>query len=146
MKKFTFSLDSLLNLRDLEEQNARTALAEVNAQIGRIDQQMEQLAASVDEVYASWNGESGRRFNAMDRMGLSSQVSELKRQSAEAEQLKQQTVLQRAEAMQKLQEATRARKVVTNLKEKRFQEYQAELLKQEANEIEDIFNARRGTR
>jgi len=146
MKKFTFSLESLLSLRDLEEQNARTALAEVNAQIERIDQQMKQLEASVDEVYASWDGESGRRFNAMDRMGLSSQVADLKRRSAEAGLLKNKTIERRAEAMQTLQEATRKRKVVTNLKEKRFQEHQAELLKQETNEIEDIFNARRGTR
>ncbi|MBK1878432.1 flagellar FliJ family protein [Pelagicoccus mobilis] len=146
MKKFTFSLDSLLSLRDLEEQNARTALAEVNAQIERLDQHMKQLESSVDAVYQSWDGESGRRFNAMDRMGLSSQVADLKRQAADAEQMKQQTVERRAKAMQNLQEATRNRKVVTNLKEKRLQEYQAELLKQEANEIEDIFNARRGNR
>ena len=45
--------------------------------------------------------------------------------------------------MQALQEAARNRKVVTNLKEKRLREYNAEAFKQEAQEIEDIFNARR---
>lgn len=146
MKKFTFSLDSLLNLRDLEEQNARSALAEVNAQVERVNQRMVELNAEMEAAYSSWNGESGRRFNAMDRTGLTSQVEDLKRQSNEAMQLKKQAEERRSQAMQHLQEATRNRKVVTNLKEKRLREYQAEVLKQEANEIEDIFNARRGNR
>lgn len=146
MKKFTFSLESLLNLRDLEEQNAKTALAEVNARIERIKQQMQDLDVSINQAYSSWNGESGRRFSAMDRMGLSSQIADLKKQSAETMQLRQQAMEQRALAMDRLKEATRNRKVVTNLKEKRLHEHQAEALKQEANEIEDIFNARRITR
>ena len=146
MKKFSFSLDSLLSLRDLEEQNARTALAEANAQVARIEREISELETSVDQAYASWNGESGRCFNAMDRLGLSGQVAELKRRSAEAAELKRQFLERRSEAMDRFNETMRNRKVVTNLKEKRLREYQAEVLKQEAIEIEDIFNARRSVR
>ncbi|MBD5778675.1 flagellar export protein FliJ [Pelagicoccus sp. NFK12] len=146
MKKFTFILDPLLVLRERDEQNARMALSEVNAQVERINQHIAQLEDSVSGTYASWDGESGRRFSPMDRMGLANQVAELKRQTEEARELMKKAQERRAKAMQALQEASRNRKVVTNLKEKRFQEYTAEALKQEANEIEDIYNARRSAR
>lgn len=143
MKKFSFSLDTLLVLRDRAEQGARANLANLNAHIARIDQQIQGLESSVAGAYGSWDGESGRRFTAMDRMGLTNQVSELQRQAEQARTAMQQAQKQRVQAMQELQAASRNRKVVTNLKEKRFKEYTAELVKQEANEIEDIFNARR---
>lgn len=146
MKKFVFSLESLLSLRELEEQNAKSSLAEANAQVEQVSQQLQQLEASEEKAYASWNGESGRRFSAMDRLGLSSQVADLKRQHAEVQELKRKVEQQRSEMMQKLHQATRSRKVVTNLKEKRLQEHMVEVQKQETNEIEDIFNARRGVR
>lgn len=143
MKKFSFSLESLLTLRELEEQNARVALTEVNGQIEQINQKIAELDQAVEGAYGSWNGESGRRFTSMDRMGLSSQVADLQRQSSQARQLLANAQSKRMKAMQALQDTSRKRKVVTNLREKRFKEYTAEMQKQEANEIEDIFNARR---
>ncbi|MDQ8182345.1 flagellar export protein FliJ [Pelagicoccus sp. SDUM812005] len=143
MKKFSFNLDPLLALRERDEQNARNALSEVNAQVERINQHIAKLEDSVTGTYASWDGQSGRRFSPMDRMGLSHQVADLKRQADEARKLMQKAQERRSKAMQALQEATRNRKIVTNLKEKRFKEYTAEVEKQEATEIEDIYNARR---
>ncbi len=143
MKKFTFNLDPLLVLRERDEQNARMALSEVNAQVERINQQIAQLERSVTGTYDSWDGQSGRRFSPMDRMGLATQVADLQRQTELARQQMQEAEQERAKAMQALQEASRNRKVVTNLKEKRLKEYNAEVIKQEAIEIEDIFNARR---
>ncbi len=143
MKKFSFNLDPLLVIRERDEQNARMALSEVNAQVEQINQHIARLEASVSGTYASWDGQSGRRFSPADRTGLESQVSNLRRQTEEARKLMRVAQERRAKAMRALQEATRNRKVVTNLKEKRFKEYTAEVQKQEANEIEDIFNARR---
>ncbi|MDQ8185943.1 flagellar export protein FliJ [Pelagicoccus sp. SDUM812002] len=145
MKKFNFNLDPLLVLRERDEQNARMALSEVNAQVERINQHIAKLEASVTGTFASWNGESGRRFAPTDRIGLAGQVAELQRQADEARKLMQKAQERRTKAMKALQDASRSRKVVTNLKEKRFKEYTAEVQKQEAIEIEDIFNARRRT-
>ncbi|EDY81040.1 hypothetical protein VDG1235_657 [Verrucomicrobiia bacterium DG1235] len=122
------------------------ALTEVNNQIEGIKQQIDNLEASVAGTYSSWDGESGRRFSPMDRVGLAAQVADLQRQTEQARQAMQGAENRRAKAMQSLQNASRNRKVVTNLKEKRLQAYNAELLKQEANEIEDIFNGRRSAR
>lgn len=143
MKKFSFNLDPLLVLRERDEQNARMALSEVNARVERINQQIAHLEKSVAGTYESWDGQSGRRFSPMDRMGLTNQVANLQRQTEQARQEMQEAEQRRAKAMQALQEASRNRKVVTNLKEKRLMEYNAEVIKQEAIEIEDIFNARR---
>ncbi len=143
MKRFIFNLDPLLVLRERDEQNARMALSEVNAQIERINQQISRFEAMVSGTYDSWDGQSGRRFSPMDRMGLASQVANLQRQAEQARHELQQAQQRRVAAMEKVKEASRNRKVVTNLKEKRFLEYTAEVQKQEANEIEDIFNARR---
>lgn len=143
MKKFTFNLDPLLALRERDEQSARMALSEVNAQVEQINQHIAKIEASVTGTNASWDGRSGRRFSPMDRIGLSSQVANLQRQAQEARDLKQKAEERRSKAMQALQEASRARKVVTNLKEKRFKEHAADVQKQEAIEIENIYNARR---
>lgn len=143
MKKFTFNLDPLLVLRERDEQKARMALSEINAHVERINQQIAQLESSVAGTYDSWDGQSGRRFSPMDRMGLSAQVADLQRQTEQARNQMHEAEQERTKAMQALMEASRNRKVVTNLKEKRLLEYNAEVIKQEAIEIEDIFNARR---
>ncbi|MBC2606007.1 flagellar export protein FliJ [Pelagicoccus albus] len=146
MKKFTFSLDSLLNLRELEEQNAKAALARENAFVEQITMRIQELESLVEGAYGSWDGQAGRKFNSMDRMGLSAQIADLQKTAGEARSALAAAKTKRAKAMKSLQDATRNRKVVTNLKEKRFKEYTAEVLKQEANEIEDVFNARRSAR
>lgn len=143
MKKFSFNLDSLLVLRERDEQNARVALTEANAYVERVNQEIARLESSISGTYDSWDGQSGRRFTPMDRIGLSGQVASLQVEVVQAKKTLQAAQDRRAKAMHALQEASRNRKVVTNLKEKRFQAHTAELLKQEANEIEDIFNARR---
>lgn len=143
MKKFVFNLQSLLTLRDLEEQNARTALSEANAQIDRIDDRIGELKESIESAYSSWDGSSGRTFSKMDRMGVVAQVASLESEAAGARTQMQQAESARASAMAKLVEASKRRKVITNLKDKRQREYDVEMLKREAAEIEDIFNARR---
>ena len=48
----------------------------------------------------------------------------------------------RDEALSRMKQAARKKKVVANLKQRRLEEYHAEALRQETIEIEDIYNAR----
>lgn len=143
MKKFVFNLESLLTLRDWEEQNARIALTEANAQIERIRMRISDLEASIDTTFSSWNGDTGRRFSSMDRLGISAQVAQLEAEAESARSHMKNAESTRAKAMKELQEATKRRRVITNLKDKRKLKHDAEIEKQETAEIEDIFNARR---
>ena len=143
MKKFSFNLESILVLRERDDQNARATLTEANAYVERVNQEIARLESSISGAYDSWDGQSGRRFTPMDRIGLSGQVAALQAETMQAKKKLQAAHERRAKAIRLLQEASRNRKVVTNLKEKRLQAHTAELLKREANEIEDIFNARR---
>lgn len=143
MKKFSFNLESLLTLRDWEEQNARISFSEANAEVERIRLRIEQIERSVEGTFDSWQGASGSRFVPGDRLALGSQIAQLERETSEARDSMKTAQSRRSQAMRALQEATRKRKVIGNLKEKRKREHFAEIERQERYEIEDIFNAKR---
>lgn len=143
MKKFKFSLESLLTLREWEEQRAQQGLAEANAQIDRIQSRLQRLNQSIDRAYQTWNGSEKRSFSPMERLGLSSSVEDLRREVEETSKALQEAATRRTRALEALVDAARNRKVVTNLKSTRLRSYREDVQRQEAIEIEDIFNARR---
>lgn len=143
MKKFRFNLESLLQIRDWEEQKARQGFAEATARVTSAQNAIEAAKAEKEQAYSAWQTVGERRFTPVERIALQSQVAEVDNRIAQAQQQLQELEKARMEAMEILKVASRNKKVVENLKEKRLREYQAETLKQESMEIEDIFNARR---
>lgn len=143
MKKFKFNLEGLLVIRDWEEQQARQVLAQANAMLSSCEAQIENLRNELDGAYQGWNANGQQRFTPVDRMSLASLVSDIEGRLLQANSRKRQVEQEKARAMESLTQASRKLKVVQKLKEKRFNEYSADLMKREALEIEDIFNARR---
>ena len=142
MKKFKFQLEGLLTLRDWEEQKARQALGEVTSRIARLKQEISDLEASKAALFASWNEGAQKRFSPRERIAMDAQAALYGKQAIGLEAKVQEVEGQRAKAIQNLKAAARAKQVVENLKEKRLEEFQAEFFRQEAREIEDIFNSR----
>ena len=143
MKKFKFNLDPLLEMRDWEEQKARQGLAEANARVNDACQRIDSCKSELESTYASWQTAGQVKFTAVERLAMQSQITEVESRILQAETSLQEAEQGRVKAMEALKVASRNKKVVENLKEKRLQEYRAELLKKESMEIEDIFNARR---
>lgn len=143
MKKFKFNLEGLLKLRGWEEQRSRQALSSLTAEIARLEQSIESLADERRYAVENWGSNNMKSFRPVDRQALSSQLEGIQTLSAEANAALTRALKQRQEAIERLNRAVRAKKVVENLKMRRLEEYSAEIERQEAKELEDAFNARR---
>jgi len=142
MKKFKFNLEGLLKLRGWEEQRSRQALSSLTSEIARLEQSI--VTMEDDRRYAvdNWAAENMKGFRPADRMALSSQLEGIQTLTAETNAALTRALQQRQEAIERLNKAVRAKKVVENLKERRLEEYRADVERQEAKELEDVFNAR----
>ncbi|MDQ8202534.1 flagellar FliJ family protein [Pelagicoccus sp. SDUM812003] len=143
MKKFRFNLESLLQIREWEERKAQQAFAEAIARVTEAQRAIESAQGEKENAYLAWQTVGDRRFSPAERIALQAQVAEVEGRIAQAEQRLAELEEARRETMEALKVASRNKRVVENLKEKRLQEYRAESLKQESMEIEDIFNGRR---
>lgn len=143
MKKFKFNLESLLTMREWEARRTRQALAESSAHVTQLERRMKFLATEKSKTFSSWSANSDQPFTAADRQNMNSQLAELEGQVIEYKQQLNEAIAKRSQAMEDLSVATRRKRAVENLREKRVEEHRTEVFKQEAVEIEDIFNARR---
>ena len=143
MKKFKFNLEGLLKLRGWEEQRSRQTLGAISAEIDRLERSIETLAEERRYAVENWGSSNRTSFRPADRMALSSQLEGIQTLSAETNAALTRALKQRQEAIERLNRAARAKKVVETLKERRLEEYRADVERQEAKELEDVFNARR---
>ncbi len=143
MKKFVFSLESVLGLRDWEEQVSRQAFNEVSSEATLLEARIREMESEAVSVFDRWNASHVETFTRGDRMVLMGSVDSMKRLEGEAKVSLEEANRKREQAMEKLKEAVRNKKVVERLKERRLETHQAESMVHEAREIEDIYNARR---
>lgn len=146
MRKFKFNLESLLVVRDWEEQKSRQRLSEANARVRVLMGDLDRIWELKESAVESWRQQGAERFSPRDRINMSSQLAAL---DARRDDLKQQiecAKAERAAAMATLKQATRNKRVVENIRERRFAEHSAEVDHMETIELEDIFNARNKAR
>ncbi|MFQ3547513.1 MAG: flagellar export protein FliJ [Termitinemataceae bacterium] len=139
MKRFRFDLEKLLELRAYYEREAELELAKAMAELQGIQQRLEKLAEDRASV-------------ARDRFLRSRSVAEL--QTIDLYLLRlDKTKEQLLEAAAKAEllveekrtvflEASKDRKVIEKLKEKRLQDYRAISMAEETKEIDDISGGR----
>ena len=142
MKKFQFNLEGLLTLREWEEQQARQALALVFKEIERLNRMVEDLSQQLTDAFAAWNENSAHSFSPTDRHALAAQLAGIEKSKEEAVSALQASLEKRQAEMDRLALATRRKKVVENLKQKRLEEYRADEYREEIRENEDLFNSR----
>jgi len=143
MKRFRFNLDKLLELRQYYEREAELALARAVGELQSIQDQLEKLAEERSEAAAERfrPGRSISQIQATDlyilRLDKTKEV--LLEAAAKAE-------LAVAEKRQAYVEASRDRKVLDKLKEKRLKEYKYELSLEEIKTADDISSGSRARR
>lgn len=143
MKKFIFSLESVLGLREWEEQAFRQTFNEVSSEVTLLEERIRNMENESDGVFEKWNATYPDAFTRSDRLALMGSVGSMHRMKLEMKASLEAANLKREEALKELTQAVRNKKVVESLKEKRLEAYQAESVLREALEIEDIYNARR---
>jgi len=138
MKRFEFSLQKVLDLREFEENQAKNELGKAIAESDRIKTELEYIALKrVENNKARAQTEDMDEMMAIERfiVRLDLRKEELLEELAKAELVIEQKRQLFAEAMKN-------RKVVTKLKEKKESEYKADSLKAEESAIDDIVGAK----
>ena len=135
MKRFSFNLQKLLQLREFEEKNAKTALAAAVSEAERIKNELKSIAVERVRVNKTRNENVDTLFlitleHYVNRLDV--RKEELLENLAEAELLIEQRRAVFAAAMQK-------RSVLDKLKEKQYLTWRKENAKAEESALEDAF-------
>ena len=133
MKRFSFNLQKLLQLREFEEKNAKTALAAAVSEAERIKNELKSVALERVRVNKTRNDTVDIRSlmaveNYVNRLDL--RKEELLEQLAAAELTIEEKRKSFTAAMQK-------RSVLDKLKEKQFAQWRKESMSAEENALED---------
>ena len=135
MKRFSFNLQKLLQLREFEEKNAKTALAAAVSEAERIKNELKSVAVERVRVNKTRNENVDTLFlitleHYVNRLDV--RKEELLENLAETELLIEQRRVLFAAAMQK-------RSVLDKLKEKQYAAWRKENAKAEESALEDAF-------
>lgn len=135
MKRFSFNLQKLLQLREFEEKNAKTALAAAVSEAERIKNELKSIAVERVRVNKTRNENVDTLFlialeHYVNRLDV--RKEELLENLAEAELFIEQRRAVFAAAMQK-------RSVLDKLKEKQYAAWRKENAKAEESALEDAF-------
>lgn len=138
MKKFSFKLEKVLELREFEEEQAKIELGKAIAETERINEELRLIAEK--RVQNSKN-----RFSTGDVMEQLAIENYITRLDSEKERLLEELAQAELVVEQKrsvFAESLKNRKVISKLKEKRAAEYKKEFYKTEENEIDDVFTSK----
>ena len=138
MKKFVFSMEKILDLREYEEKQAQIELGKAIADAEKIRQQVNFVAiekAKMLSMDISGTSTNERLVHENYLVRLDRQKEILLEELAAAELIVEEKRAVFAEALKK-------RKVLSNLKEKQLQQYKKEKQLEEDNIVDDIVTSR----
>jgi flagellar protein FliJ len=137
MKSFQFSLEKVLEYRREIEEEWEIKLGQVNGEYNRILMDMEGVDQSAQEALAGCAAASGEEVHSwgLYRWRLESQKIQMGRTLAAKEE-------ERNRIRKKFLEASRDRKIISRLKEKKMQEYKKYLNKEEMKRLDDLSAAK----
>jgi flagellar FliJ protein len=135
MKRFSFDLEKVLELRSYREREAEIALGKAIGELTRIEGEIKTVTGerfqAASERFAPGNG--GREIQLYDLYirRLDAALERLFKEAAQAE-------LKVEEARKVFLEASQERKAMEKLKERRQKEYRKTLLMEETKNLDDI--------
>ncbi|MDY4465993.1 MAG: flagellar export protein FliJ [Candidatus Treponema excrementipullorum] len=138
MKKFVFSMEKILDLREYEEKQAQIELGKAIADAEKIRQQLNFVATEKAKMLSmdiSGTSINERLVHENYLVRLDRQKEVLLEELAAAELIVEEKRAVFAEALKK-------RKVLSNLKEKQLQQYKKEKQLEEDNIVDDIVTSR----
>ena len=140
MKRFSFSMQKILDIREFAERQAQIELGQAVAEVNRINKELEAVAQEKQRmIQMNLKAASLNEFlvheNYMKRLEL---TKERLLQELAAAQL---VVDEKREIFA---EAMKQRKILSNLKEKQFAQYKKEALVAEDNAVDDLVTSRHG--
>lgn len=140
MKKFQFSLETVLGLKEFREEECRIALGQAVSALNRIENEIKENALKQVQASAQRFTDPERIFSwDMYKNRLEQEAQKLMEQAARAEMEVEEKRAQYLEALNEL-------KTLEKLKEKQRKEYRKKMLNSQMNEVDDLTSSRHGIR
>lgn len=142
MKAFRFRLESVLTLRNWDEERARTELSQSLARERRYERNLAEVDQMIDQSLSSWMADRQAGGSAAREVGQWAHLNHLDHNRRDLNEKLQVARKLREEKTAKLLECRQKRRVIEKLKERQHDAYRKDLQGRLEREIEDLFNAR----
>jgi flagellar FliJ protein len=138
MKRFEFNLEKILELRKYHERETEIDLGRA---VGALTLIENNIASVASETYRAWENRYSPEYSIKELITYDLYITRL-------DMAREKLLLEAAKAEQKVEEkrgiyleASRNRKVIDKIREKRETEYRRAMLAEEAKEFDDIANS-----
>lgn len=142
MKAFRFRLESVLTLRNWDEERARADLTQALARERRFEHSLAEVQRLIEQSLSSWMADRQAGGHAAREVGHWAHLNHLDQNRQELEGKLHAAHRVREEKTTRLLECRQQRRVLEKLKERRHDAFQKDLQGILEREIEDLFNAR----
>ncbi len=139
MKKFVFSLQTLLQITAAQEKEQKSILAGINHEINHINSLLEKNAAETVSAQERIAGAA----DVFEFTSYNNYISYLRQQREELSYALVKKEFERDNAQKKLIEIMTNRKSYEKLREKKFEEYKKEVQAEEAKYLDDYMSGKR---
>lgn len=140
MKRFTFTLQTLLEIRGKKEEAAKTSLGAVTSMCVRTDQELEIIAHERMRAMRLCTPQDGWDLGRVLEM-RSRYLSKIDEVARILTEKRAKLELQREKAAAEYREAHRELRVLQKIREKQYEQHRALAAKEEQRENDDIANA-----
>jgi flagellar FliJ protein len=131
MKKFRFRLETLLKYRKMEEEQAQIKIAEGNTRLYKEQELLNNFQNDLRSNLDSLSKEQAGSPTIETLKTFSYYIDKIKRDIAIQREQVAKAEVYRQECLEVLEKAIRGQKLVDNLRKKRLEQYNAELLQEE---------------
>jgi flagellar export protein FliJ len=137
VRRFTFRLENVLNIRRKQEEGVQRQFALRRAELLKIENDINNLGDKMHRSMAE-NQIGEGSFTVMEVLAVDNYISRLELEIRGLEMLRKEKEEEVSRILRLLHEAKRTRKVIENLKERQLERHHDELNREEAGELDDI--------
>ncbi len=135
MKRFRFSLEKVLALRENNEKNWKLKLGEAVSKVNSVKREIKRIESSHREHFRDFNlAKEGLEYLQVTELFFKKMDDESRRLNEKLEEL----TIEREKIQKEYIKASNERKVIEKLKERRESEYYKEQMLSEIKEIDDL--------
>jgi flagellar FliJ protein len=137
VRRFTFRLENVLNIRRKQEEGVQRQFALRRAELLKIENDINNLGDKMHRFMAQ-NQIGEGSFTVMEVLAVDNYISRLEIEIQGLEMLRKEKEEEVSRILSLLHEAKRTRKVIENLKKRQLERHHDELNREEAGELDDI--------
>lgn len=138
MKKFRFRLDTLLKVRQRQKEQAELEYAAAANRLISAESLLEQIKQQLSDSMASFQISRDKLISIELLKTYHSYFDKIRKDIVEQKEQVRQKKFERQEKLTLLHAAMNKLKIIENLRTKRFEEFRAELLREEQQQLDEL--------